>query len=79
MDKPKYTTVSVPKELFDRLTEIIKHTGFRSTTEYILFLLRRVVSDVEREKKEIEEKLPDISEEEKKEKLQERMKALGYL
>jgi len=33
-------TIKIPKELYDKLTEIIKNTGFSSVTEFIVFTMR---------------------------------------
>jgi len=35
-----YITLSIPKELYDRAHKQIDGTGFRSVTEYVVFLLR---------------------------------------
>ena len=35
-----YITLSIPKELYDRAQKQIDGTGFRSVTEYVVFLLR---------------------------------------
>ncbi len=40
--KPRadYITLSIPKELYDRAQKQIDGTGFRSVTEYVVFLMR---------------------------------------
>jgi metal-responsive CopG/Arc/MetJ family transcriptional regulator len=45
--KGKYTTISIPKALYRQVEEIIEDTGFRSATEYIVFLLRQAVAAIE--------------------------------
>jgi hypothetical protein len=35
-----YVTLSVPKELYGKAEQAIEGTGFRSVTEYVVFLLR---------------------------------------
>lgn len=45
--KSKYTTISIPRELYRRVERIIEGTGFRSPTEYIVFLLRQAVAAIE--------------------------------
>ena len=45
--KSKYTTISIPRELYQRVEQIIEDTGFRSSTEYIVFLLRQAVAAIE--------------------------------
>jgi len=38
-----YTTVSIPKELADRVDETIDGTSFQSTSDLVRFLLRSIV------------------------------------
>ena len=38
-----YTTVSIPKELGDRVEETIEGTSFTSTSDLVRFLLRSIV------------------------------------
>ena len=38
--KRDYVTLSVPKELYGKAERAIDGTGFRSVTEYVIFLLR---------------------------------------
>jgi metal-responsive CopG/Arc/MetJ family transcriptional regulator len=45
--KGKYVTISIPRELYERVGEIIKDTGFRSPTEYIVYLTRQAVIAIE--------------------------------
>jgi metal-responsive CopG/Arc/MetJ family transcriptional regulator len=45
--KTKYTTISIPRELYDRVSSIIADTGFRSPTEYIVYLTRQAVIAIE--------------------------------
>ena len=45
--KGKYTTISIPRELYERVEAITQETGFRSPTEYIVYLTRQAVAAVE--------------------------------
>ena len=45
--KMKYTTISIPRELYERVSKIIEDTGFRSPTEYIVYLTRQAVIAIE--------------------------------
>jgi metal-responsive CopG/Arc/MetJ family transcriptional regulator len=45
--KGKYTTISIPRELYERVERIIEDTGFRSPTEYIVYLTRQAVTAIE--------------------------------
>jgi metal-responsive CopG/Arc/MetJ family transcriptional regulator len=47
----KYTTISIPKELYLRVEEMIKGTGFRSPTEYIVYLTRQAASAIEMDRR----------------------------
>jgi hypothetical protein len=38
--KVDYVTLSIPKELYEKTQGVIKGTGFRSVTEYAIFVLR---------------------------------------
>ncbi len=70
----KYTTVSIPVTLYNRIKAMIEGTGFTSVSQFVTYVLREVIADMERQKLESEA----ITEEEKK-KIIERLKALGYL
>jgi hypothetical protein len=35
-----YVTLSIPRELYKKAENVIKGTGFRSVTEYTIFVLR---------------------------------------
>lgn len=42
-----YVNIPIPKPLYDRLTKTLKGSGYRSTTEYIIFLIRKKLPDLE--------------------------------
>ena len=70
----KHTTVSIPTTLYRRIKEMIKDTGFTSVSQFVIYVLREVISSMEEEKIKGEH----LSEEEKKQ-IIERLKKLGYL
>ena len=70
----RYTTVSIPVTLYNRIKELIKDTGFTSVSQFVTYILREVIASMEKEKLES----AGISEEEK-EKIIERLKKLGYI
>ncbi|MGC8729952.1 MAG: ribbon-helix-helix domain-containing protein [Candidatus Micrarchaeia archaeon] len=43
--KRKYTTITIPLPLFEKLKAQIKNTGFSSVSDYVTFLLREFVAD----------------------------------
>jgi len=47
MAKVKYVNISIPKPLYERLEKALKDSGYRSPTEYIIFLIRKHLADLE--------------------------------
>jgi len=43
----KYVNISIPKPLYDRLCKALEGSGYRSTTEYIIFLIRKYLPELE--------------------------------
>lgn len=70
----RYTTVSIPVTLYKRIKELTKDTGFTSVSQFVIYILRDIVTSMEKERL-CEETL---SEEEKK-RIIERLKKLGYI
>ena len=66
--------MSIPESLFKRIEKLIEGSGFKSVSEFVTFVLRQVVADMEAEKLKGE----GLTEEEKKA-IIERLKRLGYL
>ncbi len=65
----KYTTVSIPTPLNAKVQELIKDTGFSSTSGFVSYILRQLVSDAGTKgfsKKD-------------EQKVKERLRSLGYL
>ena len=42
-----YVNIPIPKPLYTRLTKNLEGSGYRSTTEYIIFLIRKKLPDLE--------------------------------
>lgn len=74
-NKPKgrYTTVSIPVTLYNRIKELIKDTGFTSVSQYVTYVLREIVAAHE------EAKYSEAFSEEDKKRIIEKLKKLGYL
>jgi len=70
----RYTTVSIPVPLYNRIRELIRGTGFSSVSQFVTYILREVVAEMERERLESEV----VSEEEKRA-IIERLRRLGYI
>jgi len=65
-------TIKIPRELYQRLSQMIKGTGFSSVTEFIVFVMRNLASagEIRGEEKLTAEEVKAI---------RERLKRLGYL
>ncbi len=70
----KYTTVSIPVTLYNRIKKIIEGTGFANVSQFVTYILREVVVEYEKAK-ETEEAFS----EEEKEKIIDKLRRLGYL
>lgn len=71
-DKTKYTTISIPTTLAEKIKKRIEGTGFTSLSSYVTYVLREVISGMEEENEEVFTK-------EDEERVKERLRALGYL
>lgn len=64
-------TIKIPRPLYNKLKKIIEGTGFSSVNEFIVYVLRDLVSIKEENKEELTK--------EEIQKIRERLKNLGYL
>ena len=69
----KYTTISIPKILYEKIQDHIKDTGFTSVSSYITFVLRQILSESDTKKS------GEAFTKEQEEKIKQRLKTLGYL
>ena len=76
MAENKYTTVTIPTPLAEKLKKRIENTGFNSLSSYVTYILRQVISSIEIDKDK--EKKEAFSKEDE-EKVKERLKGLGYM
>ncbi|WP_135825999.1 ribbon-helix-helix domain-containing protein [Halorussus ruber] len=65
-----YTTVSIPKDLADRVDETIEGTSFSSTSDLVRFLLRSIVIQHQKEGELTEAEFEEITGQ---------LRELGYL
>ena len=65
-------TIKIPRELYEKLREMIEDTGFSSATEFIVFVMRNLASSgkIKGEDKLTEEEVKAI---------RERLRRLGYI
>ncbi|MFC4438905.1 MULTISPECIES: ribbon-helix-helix domain-containing protein [Natrialbaceae] len=66
----EYTTVSIPKDLADRVDETIEGTSFQSTSDLVRFLLRSIVIQHQQQGELTEAEFEEIAEQ---------LRGLGYL
>jgi len=71
--KGRFSTISLPVKLIDRIKKKIEYTGFTSVSSYIEFLARISIED----ERENTKKAGIIGKD--KEKVKARLKALGYI
>jgi Arc/MetJ-type ribon-helix-helix transcriptional regulator len=70
----KYTTVSIPRTLHQRIEKLIeKKPGFKSVSDYVTYVLREIVQMHE------SEHTPEPFTSEDVAQIKDRLKALGYL
>ena len=69
-------TIKIPKQLYEKLKKIIEGTGYSSVTEFVVFVLRDLVSANEPE--EYKENIEELTEEEM-EIIKQRLRNLGYI
>jgi metal-responsive CopG/Arc/MetJ family transcriptional regulator len=65
-------TIKIPRELYQKLGQMIRDTGFSSVTEFIVFVMRNLASsgEISGEDRLTEEEVRTI---------RERLRRLGYL
>jgi Arc/MetJ-type ribon-helix-helix transcriptional regulator len=70
MSENKYSTISIPKKLHEKIKVSIEDTGFKSVSDYVTFVLREILMTMEKDKKT---SLKDVEE------VRERLRILGYI
>jgi len=68
----KLVNIQIPESLDKNIKKRIEGTGFKTTSEYIIYVLNEIVSDMDEDK-------DDTFSEEDEEKVKERLRSLGYL
>lgn len=67
-ERRKYTTITIPSPLFDKIEKKIQNTGFSSVSDYATYILRETVAEL----------VIDRSGKKKESAVVEKLKALGY-
>lgn len=68
----KFTTISIPTPLAEKIKKRIVGTGFTSLSSYVTYVLREVISGMEEDNEEVFSK-------EDEQRVKNRLRALGYL
>jgi len=67
-EKRRYTTITIPAPLFEKLRDEIRDTGFSSVSDYVTFVLRETL-----------EKMRDKGSSKERDAVVSKLKALGYM
>ena len=67
--------LSIPKEVAEKLKQRAESSGFSSLSSYVTYVLRQVISNIEAEGQEKDEKISKEDEE----KVKDNLKRMGYL
>jgi Arc/MetJ-type ribon-helix-helix transcriptional regulator len=68
----KFTSVSIPTPLFEKIKKRIEGTGFTSVSSYVVYVLREVLAEEAADEEEAFSR-------EDEERVKERLRSLGYL
>lgn len=74
-------TLKIPRQLYDKLKAIIDETGYSSVTEFVVYVLRDLVSSEEfaiKEGKKNKNEIAELTEEEVMA-IKKRLRNLGYM
>lgn len=64
-------TLKIPRPLYERTKVVIKGSGFSSVNEFVVYVLRDLLSSPEKDKRELSVKEIEA--------IREKLKTLGYL
>ena len=73
MEEQKFTTVSIPKPLADKVKKFTEKTGFTSLSSFVEYLLREIISESK------EEKIGKTEKDERVLDLEDNLRRLGYM
>ncbi|MGM0409319.1 MAG: CopG family transcriptional regulator [Bacillota bacterium] len=72
-------TIKIPRNLYNKLKEITEDTGFNSVTEFIVYVMRDLVSTKELNRSDSENLDSEELSSEEVSMIRQRLKSLGYL
>ena len=60
MTRVETVTLKIPRPLYERLQVVIEDTGFRSVTEFVLYVLRDLAGDETHDMDVVKKRLEDL-------------------
>lgn len=72
-------TIKIPRNLYNNLKKITEDTGFNSVTEFIVYVMRDLVSTTELEREDNEELNEENLSGKEIKMIRKRLQSLGYL
>ncbi len=72
-------TIKIPRNLYNKIKEITDETGFNSVTEFIVYVMRDLVSTKELNRSDNEDIDSEELSSEEVNMIRKRLKSLGYL
>lgn len=70
-EEKRFTTISIPSHLADKIKKQIKDTGFTSLSSYVTYILREVLSSSEEKEK--------VFSKDDEKRIKNKLRSLGYL
>jgi len=77
MERESKVTIKIPRPLYRKLQEIVDGTGFDSVTDFVVYILRDIVSRADTSPNGNDER--EVLTADEVEKVRQRLKNVGYL
>jgi Arc/MetJ-type ribon-helix-helix transcriptional regulator len=79
--KRKYTTITIPVSLYDKIQKIIDGTSFSSVSDYTTYVLRETIAEIEFSKNNKKKKNKEVNNERENlnNNIIKKFEALGYV
>lgn len=81
MEESNITTVSIPKPLAEKIRKRMEGTGFTSLSSYVTYIMRQVLSSIEKQESNNEKagQMKEAFSEKEEKEVKERLRSLGYI
>ena len=74
----RYTTITIPKPMYEKLSAVIEHTGFSSVSDYVTYIIREILAEIG-ERKHAANKNGSNDYSNEKSEIIKKLHALGYI